>query len=113
MTSLAFGTSFAKQLFPLVGAQGTAALRVGAGGRDADGDLSAVAGPSDPKADVGRLLAFGGAMGLLNLTFYMSLKTIPLGLALAIQVHRSWSWPWFTRVGRCISPASVWPRRAC
>ena len=29
MTSLAFGTSFAKQLFPLVGAQGTAALRVG------------------------------------------------------------------------------------
>lgn len=37
------------------------------------------------RADIGRLAAFGAAMGLLNLTFYLSLKTIPLGLALAIE----------------------------
>ena len=29
VTSLAVGTSYAKQLFPLIGAQGTSALRVG------------------------------------------------------------------------------------
>lgn len=84
MTSLAFGTSFAKQLFPVVGAQGTAALRVGL----AAVMLTAIFRPWRirlSRADIGRLLAFGGAMGLLNLTFYMSLKTIPLGLALAIE----------------------------
>lgn len=84
MTSLAFGTSFAKQLFPLVGAQGTAALRVGL----AAIMLTVIFRPWRvrlTRADVGRLLAFGAAMGLLNLSFYMSLKTIPLGLALAIE----------------------------
>ena len=84
MISLAFGTSFAKQLFPLVGAQGTAALRVGL----AAILLAAIFRPWRvrlSKADVGRLLVFGLAMGLLNLTFYMSLRTIPLGLALAIE----------------------------
>lgn len=84
MISLCFGTSFAKQLFPLVGAQGTAALRVGL----AAIILTALFRPWRIRlgpGDLGRLVAFGAAMGLLNLTFYLSLKTIPLGLALAIE----------------------------
>lgn len=84
MISLCFGTSFAKQLFPLIGAQGTAALRVGL----AAIILTALFRPWRVRlgpGDLGRLLAFGAAMGLLNLTFYLSLKTIPLGLALAIE----------------------------
>lgn len=84
MISLCFGTSFAKQLFPLVGAQGTAALRVGL----AAIILTALFRPWRvrlSRGDICRLAAFGAAMGLLNLTFYLSLKTIPLGLALAIE----------------------------
>lgn len=82
--SLSVGTSFAKQLFPLVGAAGTSLLRVG---------LSAVVlvciwrpwrfGLS--RADAKRVLLYGVVLGLMNLTFYMSLRTIPLGPAIAIE----------------------------
>ncbi len=84
MLSLAFGTSFAKQLFPVVGAQGTAALRVGLSALI----LLTIFRPWRLRLgrdDLKRVLAFGLALGLMNLTFYMSLRTIPLGLALAIE----------------------------
>lgn len=84
MLSLAFGTSFAKQMFPMVGAEGTAALRVGL----AAVMLLAVFRPWRlrlGREDLKRVLAFGLVLGLMNLTFYMSLRTIPLGLALAIE----------------------------
>ncbi|MDB5420567.1 MAG: EamA family transporter [Brevundimonas sp.] len=84
MLSIAFGTSFAKQLFPVVGAAGTSGLRVGIAALI----LLAVFRPWRLKltrGDVGRVLAFGAALGLMNLVFYMSLRTIPLGLALAIE----------------------------
>ncbi|WP_165190025.1 EamA family transporter [Caulobacter soli] len=84
MVSLCAGTSFAKSLFPLVGAQGTSAYRVGFSAlvlclvwrpwrfRLARKDLIAVA-------------AYGAVMGAMNLCFYMALRTIPLGLAIAIE----------------------------
>ena len=84
MLSLAFGTSFAKQMFPMVGAEGTAALRVGLAALM----LLAVFRPWRlrlGREDLKRVLAFGLVLGLMNLTFYMSLRTIPLGLALAIE----------------------------
>ncbi len=84
MLSLAFGTSFAKQMFPLVGAEGTAALRVGLAALM----LLAVFRPWRLRLgrdDLMRVLAFGLVLGVMNLTFYMSLRTIPLGLALAIE----------------------------
>lgn len=84
MLSLAFGTSFAKQLFPVIGATGTAALRVGL----AAIILLALFRPwrlTLARADLGKVLAFGLVLGLMNLTFYLSLKTIPLGLAIAIE----------------------------
>lgn len=84
MVSLAAGTSFAKGLFPLVGAQGTSALRVGLSALI----LLAVWRPwrSPPgRADARAVLLYGLVLGLMNLSFYMSLKTIPLGLAIAIE----------------------------
>lgn len=84
MLSLAFGTSFAKQLFPVVGASGTAALRVGLAALI----LVVVFRPWRlrlSRDDLGRVLAFGLVLGLMNLTFYLSLKTLPLGLAIAIE----------------------------
>ncbi|CAN5395056.1 DMT family transporter [soil metagenome] len=84
MVSLCIGTSFAKSLFPLVGAQGTSALRVG---------FSAVIlllvwrpwrTPLAAK-DLRAVAFYGAVMGAMNLCFYMALRTIPLGLAIAIE----------------------------
>jgi len=84
MVSLAVGTSFAKQLFPLVGAEGTSTLRVGLSALI----LLAVWRPwrfALSPDDAGRILLYGAVLGLMNLSFYMALKTIPLGLAIAIE----------------------------
>ena len=84
MASLALGTSFAKQLFPLIGAEGTSTLRVGLSALI----LMAIWRPwrfSLSRDDAGRILLYGAVLGLMNLSFYMSLKTIPLGLAIAIE----------------------------
>ena len=84
MVSLCVGTSFAKQLFPLVGAQGATAYRVG---------FSALllcliwrpwrAWPNG--SNLARLAMYGAVLGLMNLSFYMAIRTIPLGLAIAIE----------------------------
>ena len=89
MVSLCAGTSFAKSLFPLVGAQGTSAYRVG---------FSALillliwrpwpfAGGRFPLArkDLLAVVTYGAVMGAMNLCFYMAIRTIPLGLAIAIE----------------------------
>ncbi|MFC7378627.1 DMT family transporter [Brevundimonas sp. GCM10030266] len=84
MVSLAIGTSFAKQLFPVIGAEGTSALRVTLSALI----LIAVWRPWRfrlTRADAGRVLLYGLVLGLMNLSFYMSLRTIPLGLAIAIE----------------------------
>ena len=84
IVTLCVGTSFAKSLFPLIGAQGVSAYRVGF----AAVILLLVWRPwRHPltQADLGRLAIYGAVMGLLNLCFYMALRTIPLGLAIAIE----------------------------
>lgn len=84
MVSLAVGTSFAKQLFPVIGAEGTAALRVSLSALI----LLCIWRPWRfrlNRADAGRVLLYGLVLGLMNLTFYLSLRTIPLGPAIAIE----------------------------
>lgn len=84
IVSLCVGTSFAKQLFPLVGAQGATAYRVGFSALL----LCLIWRPWRTKfsrEDLGRLALYGSVMGLMNLSFYMSIRTIPLGLAIAIE----------------------------
>jgi inner membrane transporter RhtA len=84
MISLAVGTSFAKGLFPIVGAEGTSTLRVGLSALV----LVCIWRPWRfrlSRADIGRVLCYGVVLGLMNLSFYMSLRTIPLGLAIAIE----------------------------
>lgn len=84
VTALGIGTSFAKQLFPQVGALGTTALRVGFSAllllalwRPWRWPLS--------RADAMSILRYGVALGFMNLLFYMSLRTIPFGVAVAIE----------------------------
>ena len=84
MLTLAGGTSFAKTLFPLIGAEGTSAYRVGISAVL----LVAVFRPWRfrlTRADLGAVALYGVVLGAMNLSFYMSLRTIPLGLAIAIE----------------------------
>ncbi|KAF1014795.1 MAG: Threonine/homoserine exporter RhtA [Stenotrophomonas maltophilia] len=84
VTALTMGTSYAKQLFPLIGAQGTSALRVG---------FSALLlllfwRPwrwTTRRVDALTILRYGLTLGLMNLLFYMALRTIPFGIAVAIE----------------------------
>lgn len=84
VTALGIGTSFAKQLFPHVGSLGTTALRVGFSAlllimlwRPWRWPLSGV--------DAVSVVKYGVALGFMNLLFYMSLRTIPFGVAVAIE----------------------------
>jgi len=84
VTALGIGTSFAKHLFPLVGSFGTTALRVGFSAllllllwRPWRWPLS--------RTDAKSIVRYGVALGFMNLLFYMALRTIPFGLAVAIE----------------------------
>ena len=78
------GASVAQGLFPAVGAEGTAALRTG---------LSALLlipfwRPWQARLtrDNWRPLAvYGAALGIMNFLFYMALRTVPLGIAVALE----------------------------
>ena len=71
-------------LFPVVGAQGTTAVRVGLSAllmlmlwRPWRWRLS--------RADAQAVALYGAALGAMNLMFYLSLQTLPFGLAVAIE----------------------------
>lgn len=77
------GTSLAKQLFPQVGAVGTTAYRVGFSALI----LTLIWRPWRQRwgqADLLTILPYGAALGLMNLCFYLALRTLPLGISLAI-----------------------------
>ena len=78
------GASFAKMLFPLVGANGATALRL---------TLAAIVlviifRPWRYKLDRAQwraVLLYGAVMGAMNLFFYAALEHIPLGIAVALE----------------------------
>jgi inner membrane transporter RhtA len=84
LTSLAIGTSFAKSLFPALGPEGTTAYRL----VFATVMLMAVFRPWRRKwvwADALPLGLYGVTLGIMNLLFYSAIKTIPFGVAIAIE----------------------------
>jgi inner membrane transporter RhtA len=78
------GAVIAKGMFPAVGAAGTTALRMGL----ASLMLLAVWRPWRMRLrprEMRVIVAYGLAMGCMNLCFYFSLRSIPLGIAVALE----------------------------
>ena len=84
MVSIQSGAALAKGLFPVVGAAGVTTLRVGFSALI----LLAVWRPwrrGPERSEIGAIALYGAALGLMNLLFYLALRTIPLGIAVAIE----------------------------
>jgi inner membrane transporter RhtA len=84
MASIQFGAATAQRLYPMVGAQGATALRVGLAALL----LLAVRRPSLKgltRTQMRAIALYGAALGCMNLLFYMALRTIPLGVAVAVE----------------------------
>jgi inner membrane transporter RhtA len=84
IVSVQFGATLAKGLFSAVGAQGTVALRnvtgaliLGVATRPWRARLSWRAAPA--------LGGYGATLAVMNSLFYLSLRTVPLGIAVALE----------------------------
>ncbi|AIR65743.1 threonine/homoserine exporter RhtA [Cedecea neteri] len=84
MTSIQSGASLAKSLFPLIGPQGVTSLRLFLGTLI----LAVIFKPwrlrFQPEQRL-PLLFYGLALGSMNYLFYVSLRTVPLGIAVALE----------------------------
>ncbi|WP_370975473.1 threonine/homoserine exporter RhtA [Enterobacter roggenkampii] len=84
MLSIQSGASLAKSLFPLVGAPGVTALRIVLG----TAILVVIFKPwrlRFKKEQRLPLLFYGLTLGAMNYLFYLSIQTIPLGIAVALE----------------------------
>ncbi len=84
LITLCAGTSLAKGLFPFVGAEGTTTYRL------VFSTLLLMAFWRPWRrawtwADAPLLVLFGATLGIMNLLFYNALKTVPFGLAIAVE----------------------------
>jgi len=84
MLSLQGGASLAKSLFPSVGATGITALRLGFGTLI----LCVILKPWRLRFSREQrlpLLMYGLALGTMNFTFYLAIRTVPLGVAVGLE----------------------------
>lgn len=83
MLSIQSGAALAKNLFPLIGAPGVTALRLGLGTLI----LCVIFKPWRMRIQGNRLplILYGLTLGGMNFLFYLSIRTIPLGVAVALE----------------------------
>lgn len=84
MASIQSGASLAKSMFPVVGAQGTTTLRL----IFASVIMLILLRPWRARLTASTLrtvIIYGMALGGMNFLFYMSLRTVPLGIAVALE----------------------------
>lgn len=84
MISVQSGASLAKLLFPLVGAEGATSLRLGFGTLVLALVYKPWRTPMTP-GSILPLLVYGLVLGGMNFLFYQSIKTLPLGIAVALE----------------------------
>jgi inner membrane transporter RhtA len=84
MVSVQFGAAFAKQLFPVLGVERATFLRLALGALL----LAPVLKPWRMRLSVREwplLLAYSCVLGGMNLSFYLAVQRIPLGIAVALE----------------------------
>ena len=84
MASIQSGASLAKSMFPIVGAQGTTSLRLAF----ASIIMLLILRPWRARLTAKSLktvIVYGIALGGMNFLFYMSLRSVPLGIAVALE----------------------------
>lgn len=84
MLSIQSGASLAKSLFPVVGAPGVTALRIALGTLI----LVIIFKPWRLRFEKSQrlpLLFYGLSLGAMNYLFYLSIQTVPLGIAVALE----------------------------
>lgn len=84
MASIQSGASLAKSMFPIIGAQGTTTLRL----IFASVIMLLILRPWRTRITATTLrnvIIYGMALGGMNFLFYMSLQTVPLGIAVALE----------------------------
>ncbi|KJK05414.1 MULTISPECIES: threonine/homoserine exporter RhtA [Pseudomonas] len=84
MASIQSGASLAKSMFPVIGAQGTTTLRL----IFASVIMLLLLRPWRARLSANTLrtvIIYGMALGGMNFLFYMSLRTVPLGIAVALE----------------------------
>ncbi|MCP1505793.1 inner membrane transporter RhtA [Pseudomonas marginalis] len=84
MASIQSGASLAKSMFPIVGAQGTTTLRL----IFASIIMLLILRPwraTLTAKSLRTVIVYGMALGGMNFLFYMSLRTVPLGIAVALE----------------------------
>jgi inner membrane transporter RhtA len=84
VVSVQFGGALASKLIERIGAAGTVSLRLAL----AVPILLLIARPSlrkRTKRDLLAVVAFGTVLGLMNLSFYLALERLPLGVAVTIE----------------------------
>lgn len=84
MASIQSGASLAKSMFPIIGAQGTTALRL----IFASIIMLLILRPWRVRMTANTLrnvIIYGMALGGMNFLFYMALQTVPIGIAVALE----------------------------
>ncbi|MFV5685637.1 EamA family transporter [Flavobacterium sp. GB2R13] len=82
--SVQSGAAIAKGLFPVIGAAGTASLRIGISALL----LLAVYRPNLKKITTNQwklVIPYGLSLGAMNLVFYLAIERIPIGLAVTLE----------------------------
>ena len=85
MISVTAGAALAKSLFAAIGPEGSTALRNGYGAIMLVGFWRPWRNGMPTWPQLRLLLIYGVSLGTMNLLFYSSLQTLPLGLAVAIE----------------------------
>jgi inner membrane transporter RhtA len=84
MLSIQFGASFAKQIFPIAGAAGMALIRLGFATLILWSMIRPWRSPL-MRSHLKLIFRYGLVLGLMNLSFYLALDRIPLGIAVTLE----------------------------
>jgi len=85
MIALYVGAAIAKWLFVQISAQGTVVLRLGISALILCAVMRPLRGAKITKKNIAPLFLYGGSLGIMNFLFYLSLQTLPIGIAVTLE----------------------------